>query len=59
MDPNTLNLILFIEGLVALAAKSVVDLKSVLDSSSTQTAAQHLADADAMYAALIAKVKGS
>jgi len=59
MNPNTINLITFVEGLVALAAKSVVDLKNVLTSGDSSTVDATLADADAQYQKLIANVKGS
>lgn len=51
MDPKTLQLVLFIEQMVALAAKSVVDLKGVL--AGDKTADEALADADANYQAII------
>jgi len=57
MDQNTVNLITYIESLAALVAKSVVDLKNVLSGSSTQTADQALADADATYQQIIANSK--
>lgn len=53
MDPNTLNLITFIESMVGLAAKSIADLKGVIGGSSTKTVDEILADADATYAQII------
>lgn len=53
MNPNTLNLIIYIEQLAALVAKTVVDLKNVIAGSSTQTTDQILADADATYQQII------
>lgn len=52
MDQNTVNLILYVEQLVALAAKSVVDLKNVLVNNQDPTVA--LNDADATYQKIIA-----
>lgn len=57
MDPKTLNLVLYIEQMAALVAKSVVDLKNVMSGSSTKTAAQVLDDADATYRQIIADAK--
>lgn len=57
MDPNTVNLILFAENMAALLAKTIVDLKNVLQGSSTQTVDAILADADATYQQIIANVK--
>lgn len=53
MDPNTLNLITFIESMIGLAAKSFADLKAVIGGSSTKTVDEILADADATYAQII------
>lgn len=60
MDPQTVNLIVFIESMAALLAKSIVDLKNLIQGSSTKTADEILADADATYQSIIdnAKPKG-
>lgn len=57
MDPKTVNLIVFIEQMAALLAKTVVDLKNVIAGSSTQTTDQILADADATYQQIIQNAK--
>lgn len=59
MEPNTINLILFIEQMAALLAKSIVDLKNVIQGSSTATVDSILADADASYQKVIATAQGS
>lgn len=57
MNPNTLQLIQFIEQLAALVATSVTDLKSVLSGASTKTVDQILDDADSTYDTIIAQAK--
>ena len=59
MNPSTVNLIVFAEQMAALAAQTIMQLKGLLMGSSTQTADQILADADATYAQIIANAKGS
>ena len=57
MDPQTLQLVVFAEQLVALAAKTIVDLKNVLTGSGTKTVDEILADADANYQSIIGATK--
>lgn len=57
MDPKTLQLILFAEQMAALLAKTIVDLKGVISSSSTQSVDEILADADATYQQIIDNAK--
>lgn len=57
MDPNTLQLIVFIEQLASLVATSVVDLKNVISGASTKTVDQILDDADSTYDTIIAAAK--
>jgi len=57
MDPNTLNLILFAEQMAALLAKTIVDLKAVIQGSHTQSVDEILADADATYQKIIANAQ--
>ena len=57
MDPKTLQLIIFLEQMAALVAKSIVDLKNVISSGNTQNVDQIIADADATYKAIIEAAK--
>ena len=57
MDPKTLQLIIFLEQMAALVAKSIVDLKNVMASGNTQNIDQIIADADATYKAIIEAAK--
>ena len=57
MNPSTVNLIVFIEQMAALLAKSIVDLKGVISGASGQTADQVLLDADATYQQIITNAK--
>jgi hypothetical protein len=54
---DTTQLIIFIEQMAALLAKTIVDLKNVIGGSATQTVDQILADADATYQKIIAAAK--
>lgn len=57
MDPKTVNLILFIEAMAALLAKSIVDLKNVIQGAGTKDVGAILDDADATYRQIIANAK--
>jgi hypothetical protein len=57
MDPKQVQLIIFIEEMIALAAKSVADLRLILANSHTQTVDEILADADATYQKIIDNAK--
>jgi hypothetical protein len=57
VNPNTLQLIQFIEQLAALVATSVVDLKNVISGASSKTVDQILDDADSTYDTIIAAAK--
>lgn len=57
MDPKTVNLIIFIEQMAALLAKSIVDLKNVIGANSTKDVDMILADADATYQSIINAAK--
>ncbi len=54
---DTTQLIIFIEQMAALLAKTIVDLKNVISGSAMQTVDQILADADATYQKIIAAAK--
>jgi hypothetical protein len=54
MDPKTVQLILFAEQMASLAAKTIMDLRTVLSNSNTKTVDEILDDADAMYQQIIA-----
>ena len=54
---DTTQLIIFIEQIAALLAKTIFDLKNVIQGSSTQTVDQILADADNTYQGIIAAAK--
>ncbi len=59
MDPKEImGLVILAEQLAALLAKTVVDIKSVMSNSHTQTTAQILDDADAQWDKIIANSKG-
>lgn len=53
MDPKTLAGLVFVEELIALAAKTVADIRSVIQGSNTQTVDAILEDADAQYKLVI------
>jgi hypothetical protein len=53
VDPNTVQLVVFIEQMVALAAKTIVELKGVIAGSNTKTVDDILDDADATYQKII------
>jgi len=57
MDPNTLQLILFAEQMAALLAKTIVDIRSVIQNSNTQSVDQILDDADTAYQKIIDDAK--
>lgn len=57
MNPETIQLIVFAEQLAALLAKTVLDLRNVIQGSATQTVDQILADADATYQKIIDTAK--
>lgn len=57
MDPKTLQLVLFIEQMVALAAQTVVELRARIEGSATKSVDDVLADADAAYQQIIANAK--
>lgn len=57
MEPNTINLILFIEGLAAIIVKSLADLKDTANANSLKAADQILDDADKNYRTLLTKLK--
>ena len=57
MDPNTLNLILFAEQMAALLAKTIVDIREVVNNSNTQSVEEILADADTTYQKIIANAQ--
>ena len=57
MNPQTTQLILFIEQLAALVATSVTDLKGVISGASSKSVDQILTDADATYDSIIAAAK--
>lgn len=57
LNGDTLKLIIFAESMAALAAKAIVDLRSVIQGSNSQTTAQILDDADATYQKIIAAAK--
>jgi hypothetical protein len=54
MDPKTVQLILFAEQMASLAAKTIMDLRTVLSNSNTKTVDEILDDADATYQQIIA-----
>lgn len=59
MDPKEImGLVILAEQLAALLAKTVVDIKSVMSNSHTQTTAQILDDADRTWDQIIANSKG-
>jgi len=57
MDPNTLQLILFAEQMAALLAKTIVDIRAVIQGSHSQTVEQILEDADTTYQKIIDDAK--
>ena len=57
MDPNTIQLIVFAEQMAALLAKTILDLKNVIQGASSQTVTQILDDADATYQEVISAAK--
>ena len=57
MNPATIQLIVFAEQLAALLAKTVLDLRNVIQGSATQTVDQILADADTTYQKIIDAAK--
>ena len=57
MDPATIQLIVFAEQMAALLAKTIVDLKNVIEGSSTKDVSTILDDADATYQKVIAAAK--
>jgi len=59
MPPETINLIIFAEQMAALLAKTIVDLKMVIQGSHTQDVNTILDDADRSYAAIIANAKSA
>lgn len=54
MDPKTTALILYIEQMSALLAKTILDLKGVIQGSNTKTVDEILTDADNVYSQIIA-----
>ena len=57
MDPATIQLIVFAEQMAALLAKTIVDLKNVIEGSSTKDVPTILNDADATYQKVIDAAK--
>ena len=57
MDPKTLQLIIFAEQMVGLAAKTIADLRGVIGGSSAKDTDAILADADATYRQIIANAQ--
>lgn len=57
MNPDTLKLIIFAESMAALLAKAIVDLRNVIQGSSSKATAEILDDADATYQKIIAAAK--
>lgn len=53
MDPKTIQLALFVEQMVALAAKYALELRGLIQGSSTKAVDDILADADTEYQAVI------
>jgi len=59
MDPKTVQLALFVEQMVALAAKYALELRGLIQGSSTKAIDDLLNDADAEYQLVIANAKGT
>lgn len=57
MNQGTVNLVIFIEQMATLLAKSIVDLKNVIGGSSTKTTEEIISDADATYRQIIENAK--
>ena len=57
MDPKTVNLVIFAEQMAALLAQTVLDLRNVIQGSSTKAVDDILADADATYQKIIGDAK--
>ena len=58
MDPKTVNLVVFIEQMASLAAKTALELKGLIDGSSGRTVDDILADADSTYKGIIDGARG-
>lgn len=57
MNPDTLKLVLFAEQMAALAAKTIVELRGVIEGSNTKDIPTILDDADATYRKIIDAAK--